>query len=142
MKVDRILQSKGSEVFAVGEASTVSEAVNILCEKNIGAVVVKDDRGGVVGILSERDIVLRLKKEGGAVLSAKVSACMTRNPVTCSPEDSLDDLMAIMTRRRIRHIPVMRNSRLVGLVSIGDVVKRKIEETEQEAAALKDYIAS
>jgi CBS domain-containing protein len=142
MKVERILQAKGSEVFAVLDVSSVGEAVNLLGEKNIGAVVVKDDAGGVVGILSERDVVRRLKSEGAAVLKAKVGACMTRNPVTCAPEDTLDHLMAIMTRRRIRHIPVMRNGRMVGLISIGDVVKRKIEETEEEAAALKEYIAS
>lgn len=142
MKVERILQTKGSEVIAVRDASTVGEAVSLLSEKNIGAVVVKNDKGAVVGILSERDIVRRLKTEGVAALKAKVSACMSTNPVTCSPDDSLDDLMAIMTRRRVRHIPVMRNGDMVGLVSIGDVVKRKIEETEQEAAALKEYIAS
>lgn len=142
MKVERILQSKGSEVFAVRDASTVGEAVSLLSEKNIGAVVVKDDRGVVVGILSERDVVRRLKTEGAAALKAKVSVCMTRNPVTCAPGDSLDHLMTIMTLRRIRHIPVVQNGKMVGLVSIGDVVKRKIEETEEEAAALKEYIAS
>lgn len=142
MKVEQILQIKGAEVFAVSESSSVAEAVGLLGEKNIGAVVVRNEAGAVVGILSERDVVRRLKAEGAGVLGAKVGACMTRNPHTCTPDHSIDDLMAMMTTRRIRHIPVVDGGKMVGLISIGDVVKRKIELTEQEAAALKEYIAS
>ena len=142
MKVEHILQSKGADVFAVSGATTVKEAVDLLGEKNIGAVVVKDGAGAVSGILSERDVVRRLKSEGAGVLARPVSDCMTKAPITCTRETSLDELMGLMTRKRIRHVPVVENGALVGMVSIGDVVKRKIDEIESEAAALKEYIAS
>ncbi|MBI1364371.1 MAG: CBS domain-containing protein [Alphaproteobacteria bacterium] len=141
MKVDQILQTKGAEVFAVSGDAKISEAVDILHDKNIGAVVVRDG-GKVAGILSERDIVRRLKREGAAVLDRRVRDCMTAEVKTCGLSATVDELMGEMTRRRIRHIPVIENGELVGLVSIGDVVKRKIEEAEQEAQALKEYIAS
>ncbi len=142
MKVEHILQGKGSEVFAVRETATIAEAVTLLADKNIGAVIVKNASGGVAGILSERDIVRRLKTQGAEVLAAPVSACMTANVVSCRLADTIDELMSKMTQRRIRHVPVVENGALVGLVSIGDVVKHKIEITEQEAAALRDYITS
>lgn len=142
MKVEHILQAKGSDVFTVRDTATIAEAVGLLAEKNIGAVVVKNGSGGVAGILSERDIVRRLKSQGADVLSARVSSCMTATVITCDPGDSIDDLMAKMSKRRIRHLPVVENGALVGLVSIGDVVKRKIEEAEQEAATLREYISS
>lgn len=142
MKVGQILQSKGAEVFAVQDTDRVADAVALLTDKNIGAVVVRDAKGVLIGILSERDIVRQLKIDGAAALDARVSACMTRRPFTCTTEHSVDELMAMMTERRIRHIPVVEDGLLIGLVSIGDVVKRKIEETEREAAALKQYIAS
>lgn len=142
MKVEHILQAKGPDVFTVRDTATIAEAVGLLAEKNIGAVVVRNGSGGVAGILSERDIVRRLKSQGGDVLSAPVSSCMTANVITCAPGDSIDDLMAKMSQRRIRHLPVVEKGALVGLVSIGDVVKRKIEEAEHEAAALREYISS
>ncbi|HRX40797.1 MAG: CBS domain-containing protein [Parvularculaceae bacterium] len=142
MKVELILRTKGSDVFSVMETETVAEAVELLTSKNIGAVIVRNEAGGIAGILSERDIVRRLKAEGAGALSARVGVCMTRNPHTCTPDHTIDDLMSMMTERRIRHIPVVAGGRLIGLVSIGDVVKRKIEMSEQEAAALKEYIAS
>ena len=142
MKVELILRTKGSDVFSVMETETVAEAVELLTSKNIGAVIVRNEAGGIAGILSERDIVRRLKAEGAGALNARVGACMTRNPHTCTPDHTIDDLMSMMTERRIRHIPVVAGGRLIGLVSIGDVVKRKIEMSEQEAAALKEYIAS
>ena len=142
MKVEHILQSKGADVFAVSDATTVKDAVDMLGEKNIGAVIVKDGGGAVSGIFSERDVVRRLKHEGPGVLSRPVSDCMTRNPITCTPETSVDELMGVMTSKRIRHVPVVEGGALVGMVSIGDVVKRKIDEIETEAAALKEYIAS
>lgn len=141
MKVEQILQSKGVEVFAVSETSPVSDAVSMLNEKNIGAVVVKSSAGDAVGILSERDVVRKLGAEGAQTLQKPVSEFMTPNPFTCSPETTVDELMAEMTEKRIRHMPVVREGKMVGLVSIGDVVKRKIAETEQEAQALKEYIA-
>jgi CBS domain-containing protein len=142
VKVEHILQTKGADVFAVSGATTVKDAVDLLGEKNIGAVVVKDERGGVTGIFSERDVVRRLKAEGAGVLSKSVSDCMTKNPFTCTLETSLDELMGVMTNRRIRHMPVIHEGKLAGIVSIGDVVKRKIDSAEREAAMLKEYIAS
>lgn len=142
MKVETILQSKGAEIFAVSPSDSVADAVKLLNEKNIGAVVVRDGGGAAVGILSERDVVRRLGQEGAGALNMRVSDCMTENPFTCSPDDTLDDLMSKMTDKRIRHLPVTSNGRLVGVVSIGDVVKRKIELAENEAAALKEYIAT
>lgn len=142
MKVEHILQTKGADVFAVSDATTVKEAVDVLGERNIGAVVVKDKAGAVSGIFSERDVVRRLKSEGPGVLSRSVSDCMTKNPYTCTPETSLDELMGVMTKRRIRHMPVIHDGKLAGIVSIGDVVKRKIDDIEREAAMLKEYIAS
>jgi len=142
MKVDVILQSKGVDVFSVKPDDTIAHAVSVLNDKNIGAVIVSDNRGNVVGILSERDVVRRLGKEGAEAMSRRVCDCMTGNPYTCSPEDSVDDLMARMTEKRIRHLPVTADGKIIGVVSIGDVVKRKIEEAEQEAAALKEYISS
>lgn len=142
MKVETILHVKGTEVFAVLDTNTVADAVELLHAKNIGAVVVKSENGSAVGILSERDVVRNLKTSGANLLNASVRACMTPLLHTCSPHDSVDHLMAMMTEKRVRHIPVIDNGEMIGLVSIGDIVKRKIEETEQEAAALKQYIAS
>lgn len=142
MKVENILQSKGVEVFAVSGSISVKDAVDLLGEKNIGAVVVKDGGGRVAGIFSERDVVRRLKNEGASVLTRPVSDCMTKNPVTCDRETTLDELMSMMTQKRIRHVPVVEAGQLIGIVSIGDVVKRKIDNIEREAAALKEYISS
>lgn len=141
MKVENVLQVKGREVFSIQAAATIAEAVAILSDKNIGAVMVKDG-AAVVGILSERDIVRHLKRDGAGALTQYVRSYMTPKPITCTPDHELDDVLALMTNRRIRHLPVMRDGVLVGMVSIGDVVKRKIELTEQEARALKEYISS
>ncbi len=141
MKVEHILQAKGRDVYSIQAAATIAEAVAILSDKNIGALIVKDGVV-VVGILSERDIVRHLKRDGADGLHQYVRAYMTPNPVSCGPDHELDEVLGLMTKRRIRHLPVMRDGALLGMVSIGDVVKRKIELTEQEAAALKQYIAS
>lgn len=142
MKVEQILQLKGTDIYSVKPDAKIAEAVTILNEKNIGAVLVREQNGNVVGILSERDIVRRLGSRGAEALSMGVSECMTSNIYTCSVDASVDELMGMMTEKRIRHLPVTRDGNIVGVVSIGDVVKRKIEEAEQEAAALKEYIAS
>ncbi len=141
MKVDQILRAKGTDIFAVRPDDSIAQAVGVLNDRNIGAVLVLDDNGGVVGILSERDVVRRLGKHGVAAMDMRVSECMTGDVYTCSAESSVDELMAMMTNKRIRHLPVTNGGQIVGVVSIGDVVKRKIEEAEQEAAALKEYIA-
>lgn len=142
MKVEHILHSKGADVFSVRQDDSIADAVATLNEKNIGAVIVKDASENITGILSERDIVRRLGKQGVSALSMRVAECMTPNPFTCPPEATVDDVMAQMTEKRIRHLPVTNDGKIVGVISIGDVVKRKIQQAEQEAQALKEYIAS
>ena len=142
MQVETILQSKGHAVHTVEAGAPLSEAVHILNTKKIGAVVVVDAKGKVAGILSERDIVRRLDKDPVALLASPVRTAMTSKVITCTSATSVSDLMETMTQHRIRHIPIVDSGQLTGIVSIGDVVKRKIEETEQEALALKEYIAS
>jgi CBS domain-containing protein len=141
MQVENILQSKGRAVITVTAGSTIAEAVELLNAKKIGAVVVVDGKK-VVGILSERDVVRHLGKDWGALASRPVSDVMTKAVVSVSRFATVADVMERMTEKRIRHMPIVDNGELVGIVSIGDVVKRKIEETEQEATALKEYIAS
>lgn len=142
MKVINILQSKGVDVFAVTPGMTLKDAVDVLGEKNIGAVVVKDGAGKVTGILSERDVVRRIRTDGPGVLSKTVADCMTPSPITCGPDATLDEILAKMTDKRIRHLPVIDGGKLIGVISIGDVVKRKIDNAEREAAELRQYIAS
>jgi CBS domain-containing protein len=142
MQVENILQSKGLTVHTVSTHAPISEAVRILNEHRIGAVVVLADNGMVAGILSERDIVRHLEDEPAKLLKRAVREIMTSDVVSCQRETSVAELMEQMTKFRIRHIPVVQDGELVGIVSIGDVVKRKIEETEQEALALREYIAS
>jgi len=143
MHIETILRSKGTAVHTVRVDDPISRAIETLNSNRIGAVVVVDDRSRVAGILSERDIVRRMGPDPTAFLSTPVGQTMTKNVVTCPPDARLDDLMEIMSSRRIRHIPVVDDAGdLVGIVSIGDVVKRKIELAEHEASALRDYIAS
>ena len=104
--------------------------------------MVCDHQGKAVGILSERDVVRRLGEKGAEAMAMRVSDCMTGNPYTCAPDETVDDLMSRMTEKRIRHLPVESGGQIIGVISIGDVVKRKIQEAEQEAAALKEYINS
>lgn len=142
MQIDTILQSKGMTVHTVAAHAPISEAVRVLNANRIGAVVVLNDSGKVAGILSERDIVRHLDTDAGKLLKRAVREVMTEEVITCGRGAGVSELMEQMTRHRIRHIPVVENDELVGIVSIGDVVKRKIEEAEQEAIALKEYIAS
>lgn len=141
MQVENILQSKGRAVETVTSSATIHDAVALLNRRKIGAVVVVDD-GRVTGILSERDVVRHLGTDWTALASRPVSDIMTRNVYTSSRFATISDVMERMTDKRIRHMPIVDNGELGGIVSIGDVVKRKIEETEQEAIALKEYIAS
>jgi len=142
MRIGDILEEKGSKVFTLPETANVVDAVNTLGENNIGVVVITGAGNRVVGILSERDIVRRMREHGAAALESGLDKCMTRDPFTCSRDISLDEVMGTMSKRRIRHMPVVESDKLLGLVSIGDIVKRKIEQAEREAAALRDYIAS
>jgi CBS domain-containing protein len=142
MLVDNILQAKGTLVYTVPATASISEAVGILNAHNIGAIVVTDEGGLVVGILSERDVVRQLGSDPVKALARSVSECMSSSVITCSRDTTVAIVMERMTTFRVRHIPVIENGDLVGIVSIGDVVKRKIEEAEQEASDLRDYIAS
>lgn len=142
MFVETILRSKGGTVQTLPETGTLADAVALLNAHNIGAVVITDATGAIAGILSERDIVRRLGRDADTALSLPIAACMTRSVVTCTRDTDIATVMEAMTHRRIRHMPVTADDRLVGIISIGDVVKFKIEEVEHEAAALKDYIAS
>jgi len=142
MLVDDILQSKGTVVHTIPAYARLSEAVDILNANNIGAVVVTDRTGAVIGILSERDIVRQLGVHGADALDLEIGDSMSSAVITCTRSTSVAMLAERMTEYRIRHIPVIENGDLLGIVSIGDVVKRKIEETEQEADAMREYIAS
>ena len=139
MLVRAILQQKGEEVITVDEETTVGEAARKLAKHQIGALVVVEG-GEVRGILSERDIVRGLAGRGAAILDAPVAGLMTTDVTTCRLDDSVDDLMATMTDRRVRHLPVLERGELAGIVSIGDVVKRRVQELQVEAQTLHDYI--
>jgi len=140
MNVENILQSKGSKVFTVNLNRKVNEIVEILNANNIGVVVVLENEK-IVGIVSERDIIRRLRDDGAAVLLTNITDCMTKKPITCTKENTIDDVMRIMTKIKARHLPVVDGDKLIGLISIGDVVKRKIDLAESEANALRDYIS-
>ena len=142
MQVRHILRDKGREVVTILSDATLSEAARLLASKRIGAVVVRERDGSLAGILSERDIVRALAQASVSALPQTVSKYMTRAVATCSETDSVDDLMEMMTRGRFRHIPVVEEDRLTGIVSIGDVVKTRIAETVQEAQSLREYIAA
>lgn len=140
MKLQMILNDKGQSVVTLSDGDTLAQAASILDQHRIGAAVAVDRRGKVSGVLSERDIIRRLAELGADALDMKIGDAMTRDVITGSPDDSIDDGLARMTDRRIRHLPIVSDGELVGIVSIGDLVKRKISATEAEAEALKQYI--
>ncbi|MBV9565951.1 MAG: CBS domain-containing protein [Bradyrhizobium sp.] len=139
MTVRAILDSKGRQVLNLGPEAKLSEAIKLLGERKIGAVLVMD-RGRIDGILSERDIVRVLAERGAAVLDEPVSAVMTRKVVSCSQSDTVAAIMEMMTAGKFRHLPVLENERVVGLISIGDVVKWRVGEYENEQEAMRQYI--
>ncbi|MBV8654389.1 MAG: CBS domain-containing protein [Alphaproteobacteria bacterium] len=141
MNVEAILRSKGRSVATIPSSATVGTAVHELKTRGIGALVVNDDDNAVAGILSERDVVHALAEHGAALLTMKVDQLMTKRVVTCRPEDTVAELMARMTERRFRHLPVLKDGALIGIVSIGDLVKNRIEEVEFEADSLRSFIA-
>jgi CBS domain-containing protein len=141
MAVSHILSVKGRNVFTVRASDSVEAVVKLLGEKRIGAVVVTDDKGHISGIVSERDVVRQISVEGAAVLKKDAASIMTKNVHTCQDGDSEQELMAMMTARRIRHLPVVKAGKLDGMISIGDVVKFRIEAIEREAEEMKAYIA-
>jgi CBS domain-containing protein len=135
------LRHKGSEVATVPPGISVAGLLEDLARHNVGAMVVCDEAGAVVGIVSERDVVRRLDERGADLLHAPVSDIMTTSVVTCEPGEAVDSLAATMTERRIRHMPVVSGGTLVGIVSIGDVVKSRIEQLESDREQLESYIA-
>lgn len=141
MLVSQILKQKGSAVYTCSPLETVAAAAAVLHSRRVGALVVMDEQDRVVGIVSERDIVRVIAQQGHMGLQAPVSSCMTRGVIYADPAETVGDLMARMTDRRIRHLPVCQGNHLLGIVSIGDLVKTKIAETEAEAEELKAYIA-
>jgi CBS domain-containing protein len=142
MHVAAILKVKGHAVETVRVETTLMAVAGRLAAKRIGAIVVTDKAGHIAGIVSERDIVQAIAKEGAACLDWPVSEVMTRDVLTCTEDDTIDQIMSQMTARRCRHLPVVTDNRLSGIVSIGDVVKHHIAEVELEASAMRDYIAT
>ena len=142
MNVASILNGKGAEIITTDPEARLLDIVTLLNDNKIGSVLVIDDNGHLVGIISERDIIKRIAREGAGSLQKPVGICMSCMVQTCQLHDSLDDVMNAMTVNRFRHLPVVEGKRLVGLVSIGDVVKTKLSETQMEATALKQYIAT
>ena len=141
MNVEQLLSGKGHDVISVQPHRTLAEAIRTLSQKRIGALIVMGADGALVGILSERDIIRALGELGGGALESAVSRSMTSKVVTCRPQTSVDELMEIMTTGRFRHVPVVENGRVTGLVSIGDVVKHRVAAIEAESQAMRDYIA-
>lgn len=142
MTVSAILAEKGTSVFTANKSSSIIQIIHLLAKNKIGSIVITDETGGVCGIVSERDIVRDLAIVGIDSLNTDVSNCMTASVISCTPHDTISHVMAVMTKNRFRHMPVIEDGKLCGLVSIGDVVKRKIEDTEREAEEMRSYIAS
>ena len=141
MRISNVIRRKGDLVLTVRSSDTVEHLIAVLDEHRIGAVVVSDDDGATVaGIVSERDVVRRLHRDGADVLNQRVSQIMSTDVVTCTPDDGIEDLARTMTERRVRHIPVVVDGRLRAIVSIGDIVKHRIDELQAERDQLVGYI--
>ncbi len=142
MNVEAILRNKGRNVVTVAPTARISAAVALLRRHGIGALVVSGNGGAVDGILSERDVVHALADQGEKALELEVAQLMSRKVITCKPSDSIADLMGLMTERRIRHLPVVERGAMIGIVSIGDVVKNRLDEVESEAISMREFIAN
>jgi len=140
MTVKSILSSKGRDVATIEPTASLDAAITLLAQRRIGALVVLGPERRVIGILSERDIVRGLAEQGPAVLTAPIAQVMTRKVSTCSEYDTVSDIMEQMTAGKFRHVPVVDQERLIGIISIGDVVKHRLGEMERESEALRDYI--
>jgi len=140
--ISSILKGKGHDIVSVSPADTVLAVARTLTEKGIGAALVRDAAGALLGIISERDIVRGMANQGQGTTQLAAERLMTRDLVTITPHTSVVEAMELMTRRRVRHLPVLEDGGLVGLVSIGDLVKARIDEAEHEAAELKAYVVS
>lgn len=142
MTVARILGDKGTTVFSIGPDGTIADAARTLADRRIGAVIITAADGSLAGILSERDIVRAVARNGAGALADTVGQHMTRDVVTCSGAVTIDQVMAMMTNGKFRHLPVLENNKVTGVISIGDVVKHRVAAMEAESEALKSYIAS
>jgi CBS domain-containing protein len=140
MSIKSILSTKGDNVVTVEPTATLEAAVNTLTQHRIGAIVVLGPDRRVTGIVSERDIIRALAQHGADVLKQPIAQVMTRKVATCTQAETVATIMETMTNGRFRHVPVVEQDRLVGIISIGDVVKHRLKEMEQESAALRDYI--
>jgi CBS domain-containing protein len=140
MILEHILREKGSQVFSVAESATLREAAELLDARKVGAMVILNEAGSVIGVLSERDVVRAVARSGAPALKSAVADSMTRQVVTAKPTDTIEEAMDKMTDRRIRHLPVVAGQRLLGVVSIGDLVKWRIAEATAEVAAIRSYI--
>jgi len=142
MRVEKLLSLKGREVTTISASRTVGDAVKLLKERGIGAVIVTDGTGPIAGILSERDVVRALEAHNGETLAKPVSDIMSSPVTTCDENMSVDHLMVVMTENRFRHVPVVHEGKLTGMVSIGDVVKVRLSELENEKKDLLDYVSA
>lgn len=140
MFLEQILKEKGGQVYSVAESATLKECAELLEKRKVGAMVILNEAGGLIGVISERDIVKNIAKSGATALSATVGQVMTRQVVTSQPRDTVESAMSRMTDRRIRHLPVLEGSRLIGVVSIGDLVKWRLAEAHAEVEAIRSYI--
>lgn len=141
MKIQDVLRAKGSDVATVGPQTTISDLLAELAVRGVGAMVVVASTGDLVGIVSERDVVRQLHRRGSALLGAAVEEIMTTDVATCDPHDDVQQVMRTMTERRFRHLPVVTNGALTGIVSIGDIVKSRIDELVTTTAHLENYIS-
>ena len=142
MNVKAILAAKGGDVISIEPTATLEAAAKLLTAHRIGAVVIRGAGGRLAGILSERDIVRAISEHGVAALNEPVGQIMTRNVTTCREDESIAGIMELMTQGKFRHMPVVEQGQLIGLISIGDVVKQRVEEIERESEAMRDYIRS
>jgi CBS domain-containing protein len=141
-KVSAVLEHKGHTVVTVAPRDTIAVLVEVLSRNRIGAAPVVDEAGRLAGIISERDVIRGIAQHGETVTALAVERLMTTEVKTCSPEDAIVELMEVMTLQRIRHLPVMRDGKLEGIVSIGDVVKQRLQEAQSELDELRNYIRS
>lgn len=140
MNVKHILSQKGADVLTLEPTATLADAMDILAKRRIGALVITGADHRIVGIISERDVVRAIVENGTGILPSPVSETMTRKVVTCGQNETIAEIMGRMTAGKFRHVPVVEQGRLIGIVSIGDIVKARLEELEQEHDALRDYI--
>ena len=141
MHIAAVLKRKGADVISIAPDRTIAEAVSLLTKNGIGAVLVLDSSGDIHGILSERDIVNGLSGQGADALNQRVDALMTRDVQRCSPSNTIAEVMGVMTERRIRHLAVTEDDKLVGLISIGDVVKQRLIDANLEVETLRGYVS-